>query len=138
MLASLNENDIYSFLIFILIYPIFSFAIAYFLGKQRQIGFKWSMFFCLTLFPITGLIITMLSRKYSYKSKTKGTTKRILGQLIVFFGIIFLLWFDIKFGNHNLKIGTLLPLSGLIGLGLYLIDIADVSDDDSDKFNLNL
>lgn len=32
-------------------------------GEKRKIGFGWSFFFCLTLSPIIGGIITMLSSK---------------------------------------------------------------------------
>jgi hypothetical protein len=40
-----------------------SFLIAEYLGSKRNIGFGWSLFFCLFFSPLLGLIITLLSRK---------------------------------------------------------------------------
>ncbi len=33
------------------------------LGRNRNIGYGWSLFFCLMLSPIIGLIITLCSKK---------------------------------------------------------------------------
>ena len=40
-----------------------SFLIAEYIGTKRNIGFGWSLFFCLFLSPLIGLLITLLSRK---------------------------------------------------------------------------
>ncbi len=45
---------------------IISLMIARFLGSKRNIGFGWSLFFCLFLSPFIGLIITLLSGKKNY------------------------------------------------------------------------
>lgn len=125
-------------LIIIAIYPLFSFVIAYFLGKKRQIGFKWSLFFSLTLLPVSGLIITMLSRKHPKNSKTKSSTKRILGQVILLIAAISFFAFVYTFEFGKSAFSALIPLSGIIGLGLYLIDLGDINNDDSETYNLNL
>jgi hypothetical protein len=47
----------------LLLYLVFAFLIAHFLGSKRKIGFGWSFFFSIFPNPIVGLIITLLSRK---------------------------------------------------------------------------
>jgi uncharacterized membrane protein len=47
----------------LLLYLVFAFLIAHFLGRKRKIGFGWSFFFSIFPNPIVGLIITLLSRK---------------------------------------------------------------------------
>ena len=39
------------------------FAIAYFIGGERKIGFGWSLAACIFLSPVIGLIITLCSEK---------------------------------------------------------------------------
>jgi len=38
-------------------------ALVALLGKDRKIGYGWSLFFCVILSPIIGLIIILLSKK---------------------------------------------------------------------------
>lgn len=44
-------------------YIVPSALIAGFLGRNRKIGLGWSLFFCLFLSPIVGLIIVLFSPK---------------------------------------------------------------------------
>ena len=68
----------------------------------------------------------MLSRKYPKNSKTKSSTKKILGQVFVLLGVIFLLGFLFNFELGDSPLIIILHISGIIGLGLYLIDLAEV------------
>ncbi len=49
-------------LIYFIIISIITVLIAL-LGKDREIGFGWSLVFCIFLSPIIGLIIILLSKK---------------------------------------------------------------------------
>lgn len=95
-----------------------SYAIAHFLGKKRQIGFGWSLFFNLCFGPIIGLIITLLSRKYYDPNPQPSKGKKIWGWiLIILFSLSVAGWF-VRDGNSPL---TLSAGIGFIGLGIYLI-----------------
>src|SRR5690554_4151944 len=66
-----------------LIYLGLCFAVAYFLGRKRQIGFGWSLFFCIFLSPITGFIVTMLSPKYYDDNPAPSTGKKVAGWIMI-------------------------------------------------------
>lgn len=46
-------------------------ALVALLGKDRKIGYGWSLFFCIFLSPIIGLIIILCSKKNSSKDFTE-------------------------------------------------------------------
>lgn len=52
--------------LFLIINLVVSLLIARYLGSRRNIGFGWSLFFCLFLSPFLGFIITILSGKKNY------------------------------------------------------------------------
>jgi hypothetical protein len=102
-----------------------SILIAYFLGRKRQIGFGWSLFFCLFLSPLGGFITTMLSRKYYDSNPKPSNLMNIFGWgLIVIFTLVSIVEIQryIKFpGNQRPLLGFSL---GLAGLGVYLVGLS--------------
>jgi len=118
---------------------IIAFAIAYFLGRKRQIGFGWSLFFCFFLSPLIGFIITMLSRKYYKENPEPSKLKRVIGWiLIIFFSFGLLGTYDNYTHNQNndnyiynqnrynhkgISINDISFSIGFIGLGFYLIGL---------------
>ena len=60
------SNDSF-YLILLLTNLTGSILIARYLGAKRNIGFGWSLFFCLLLSPVLGFIITILSGKKYYQ-----------------------------------------------------------------------
>ncbi len=113
-------------LVLFLVFIGIAFAIAYFLGMKRQIGFGWSFFFCLFLSPIGGLIITMLSRKYYAPNPEPSFSKKVWGWiLIVLFslsGFGQLMNLGSEYGGAS-SINALFIAIGLIGLGFYLLEL---------------
>jgi len=101
-----------------------SLSIAYFLGRKRQIGSINSFVFCITLSPILGFIITMLSRKYYSDTPKPSLLKRGFGW---FFAIlaIFLMFSTILDTGYDTpsSIGSLFFQLGLGYLGYYLIEL---------------
>ena len=101
-----------------------SYLIARFLGKKRQIGFEWSIFFCVSMSPIIGFIITMTSRKYYSDNPSPSIIKKIFGWFFIVFGALALFGAAMEdsriYGPTFLKV---LPQLGIIGLGYYMIQI---------------
>ena len=61
-----------------------SFVVANYLGSKRQIGYGWSLFFCLTLTIVGGLIVTLLSRKYQPDNTTPPSrVKIVIGWILI-------------------------------------------------------
>jgi hypothetical protein len=98
------------------------FAIAYFLGRKRQIGLNWSLFFCFFLSPIVGFISTMLSPKYYDDPPEPSKTKQVTGWIIaVLFSLPVLGGVaGLASGNASFEIiqGTFMGI-GLVGAGIY-------------------
>lgn len=111
--------------VFFILYGVTSFAIGYFLGKKRQIGFGWSFFFCIFLSPVGGFIITMLSRKYYNQNPEPSKSKRHWGMLLIF---IFCYRILFEFMDYSGRSSGASPLDfllsiGFIGLGFYLKEL---------------
>ena len=108
-----------------------SFVVANYLGSKRQIGYGWSLFFCLTLTIVGGLIVTLLSRKYQPDNTTPPSrVKIVIGWiLIIFFSLSILgncigLIRDSTSPERIEIIVKMLSLAvGFIGLGIYLIKL---------------
>lgn len=101
-----------------------SFIIAKYLGEKRQIGLQWSFFFCVSLTPIIGFIITMASRKYYSDNPSPSLIKKIFGWFFVVLGVLTLLGAAMEDSyNYSPTILRILPQLGIIGLGYYLIEI---------------
>ena len=114
-------------IVILAVFIVISIVISYYLGRNRQIGFRWSLFFCIFLNPVIGLIITLLSRKY-YKAKpSKG--KKIFGQVLAIPFSLFLIpaiFGIINEPNGNFYLANIQLLSfslGMIGLGFYLMEL---------------
>lgn len=117
----------------IFIWIALSVAIAFFLGRKRHIGSRWSFFFCLFLTPIIGFVITMLSRKYQGSNPKPSILTKVFGWIIIALCVFPSINQVIYFANggieHALSVGGFGYLYGrtivfiLIGLGIYLIEI---------------
>ena len=98
-----------------------AFLIAYFLGRKRQIGFGWSLFFSVVFSPIVGFIITMLSPKYYDDNPEPSKNKRVVGWILaIFFGLSALASLMAASQDPS-ALGAAGVGIGLSGAGLYLI-----------------
>ncbi len=116
------------FLVFI-IWAVIAFIIAYFLGRKRQIGFGWSLFFCffLILPPIGGLVATLLSRKHYAPNPTPSKAKKIWGWVIIVLAAMSFMGNVSMVSKGQATISTFTVLGwciGFIGLGFYLIELS--------------
>jgi len=116
----------------ILLLLIFSFLLAYFFGKKRQIGLGWSLFFCFFLNPIIGFIIILLSRKYADPNPEPSKPKTIAGWALIAIASIVVLGgvngLIVGFPENNnipvsMWIGWMFFYIGLIGLGYYMVQL---------------
>ena len=127
----MNAYGVFMFIIIIIIMLIIDFAIAYFLGRKRQIGFGWSLFFCFFLGPLIGFIITMLSRKYYKENPEPSKLKKIIGWILIIFFSFGLLGQLIPDNNYTYNQNSydhmnIISFSiGFIGLGFYLIGLGN-------------
>jgi hypothetical protein len=130
-------------IILICVMPFYSYIIAYFFGKKRKIGFKWSFLFGLLLTPFLGIYIVMLSPKHydeyykpSIAKKAIGTTIMIVMAICILFQIINYQDFNtysqdsLNYINstnfktkENYEIFSWLFLIGLFLIGNYIYDI---------------
>ena len=110
----------------LLTFTFLGFAIAYFLGKKRWIGFWWSLFFCISLSPLLGYIITIFSSKIDEKPFTSSVIQ-VWGWLLIPIGVLSgigtltaLFVEDIKVVPEAIIYGFMVSL-GVIGFGIYII-----------------
>lgn len=113
-------------LLVFVIYCTFAYLIAQYLGRNRQIGFGWALFFSFFLSPIGGLIITILSPKDFENNQEPSSTKNIIGWiLIVFFSFSVLMKLftleNVPTEHLSMQINSISIGFGFIGLGYYLI-----------------
>lgn len=117
------------------IYCLLTLTIAHYLGRNRQIGFGWSLFFSFFLSPLGGLIITLLSAKDTDNKQAPSTTKKNIGWiLIVFFlfGILMKLITleDVPSEHLLMQINSIFMSIGFVGLGYYLILLSKGNTED--------
>jgi hypothetical protein len=111
-------------LMVILLLFILAIIIAFYLGKKRQTGFKWSLFFSFFLNPLFGLIITILSRKIDANHPKSSKAKRIIGWIImVWFGLAFFGASIPEYADMQYHVIRVFMTIGLIGLGYYLKEL---------------
>jgi hypothetical protein len=113
-------------LITLIFYGLICFLIAHFFGKQRQIGFEWSLIFCLLLTPIIGFLIIMLSRKHYQENYPPSKAKRIWGILIsIFSGYMFIeSWYRYasRWGTER-DFVSMITFLGILLVGVYLYQL---------------
>jgi hypothetical protein len=103
---------------------VIALLIAYLAGRNRQIGFGYSLFFCIFLSPIIGAIITFASPSTSKPPPDKSNIKIYLGYAILLLSSIVVIsgLFRIGSGPVPEAIYTIVGFYiGIIGAGLYLI-----------------
>lgn len=111
-----------------------SYVVANYLGSKRQIGFGWSLFFCLTLTIVGGLIVTLLSRKYNSDNATPPSrAKIVIGWILIIFFSLSILGNCIGLSSASPErieiIVKMLSLAvGFVGLGIYLIKLGKNND----------
>ena len=111
-----------------------SFVVANYLGSKRQIGYGWSLFFCLTLTIVGGLIVTLLSRKYKPdNTKPPSRVKIVIGWILIIFYSLSIIGNCIRISdsspeNREIIVKMLSLAVGFIGLGIYLIKLGKSKD----------
>jgi MFS family permease len=108
----------------LIFYSGLCFAIAYFLGRKRQIGLGWSLFFSLFFSPIIGFLATMLSPKYYDPDPEPSGVKRVIGWIIAGFFGVGVIVAPVSAGMINGPAAALQQLFlaiGMVGVGAYLI-----------------
>lgn len=109
-----------------LLYIIIAISIAYFKGRERQIGFAWSLFFSLCN-PIIGLFIILQSRNNNEPIPEPSKSKKIWGWVLIvlfsIFSIAPLIALSEGLGGSNLY-SALGMCIFFIGLGMYLIQLS--------------
>lgn len=96
-------------------------VIAHFLGRYRQMGFGWCLFFCIFFTPIAGFIAVMLNSKYYDPTPKPSSTKFYVGLVMVVLfsiGIIGFLSNPILLRHSP---GSIAYYIGFVGWGIYLI-----------------
>ena len=63
----------YDWITGVLIYLYATFLVSKVFGEKRQIGYRKSIYWCILLTPIIGLIITLSSPKLNTEKKTQNT-----------------------------------------------------------------
>lgn len=106
-------------LIAFILYFLISAIIADKLGRNRQIGLNWSLFFCLLATPIVGVIIIYLSKKLTDPPPIRSILKIVIGIfLLILFGMLLMKFLENPHWDFILNIYIT-----LISLGIYLIGI---------------
>jgi hypothetical protein len=105
------------------LYVVAAVVIAYFLGKKRHIGPKWSLFFSVFLTPIIGLLLTAISPNQDAHGPKPSKFKTILGWIMVVFFVLMFVNIILSSQNQDIPPFSLLMVNvGLIGLGMYFVD----------------
>ena len=111
-----------------------SYVVANYLGSKRRIGFGWSLFFCLTLTIIGGLIVTLLSRKDYSDAKPPSRAKIVIGWILIIFYSLSILGICIELMGGasperiEIRVKMLSLAVGFVGLGIYLIKLGKSND----------
>ncbi len=112
---------------FLLLYAISALIISFFIGRKRQIGFLWSLFFCCTLTPVLGFLVTIFSIKYDKPNPNYSRSNLQWGYaLIVIFAGGMLSQLLKKINDPQLfylPLDTIVFQIGMLGLGIYLTQI---------------
>lgn len=121
----------YNYLIALFVNLIASFAIAFFIGSKRRIGFWYSFIFCTTFSPIVGFFITIFSPSLKSRDAYKNLEGKYFTWAIVSFAFAGMaaiiaiytgyLYFESPdfYTTDNIWLYTFLSI-GLFALGLYL------------------
>lgn len=121
--------------LFSIIMLIFSFLLAYFIGRERRIGFGWSFLLSFTL-PLVGGFLTVFSKEPGSKPRKRSVTLMIIGVLSAFSAFKTFLKFlgeDVRRnGWGNIEYVSVMPSFGLFVLFLYLFFLGFASDDEDD------
>lgn len=117
----LNPRGFEFLLLYLVLFGLLSFPIAYFVGRKRRIGFWFSFVLGLLLTPFISWLPTVVSRKKSmdnHNSKSLNVLRKIAGVLLIIIAL-----FGILFNSNNPKdnfISYFLGF-GLLAYGIYLL-----------------
>lgn len=98
-----------------------SILVAFLLGRKRQIGFWWSLFFGFTLNPFISLIISQVSGKITDPNPEFSIGKLIYGITLLVVGLLFgsALFGDVWTEDEKYQVITI--GIGLFGGGIYVL-----------------
>jgi hypothetical protein len=109
------------FLIYIILFGVLSFLLAFFIGKYRMIGFWFSFVLGILLTPFVSWLPIILSRKksnFEEFTKTKKILRKMLGVILII-GALFGLLFNANAPKDNFQ--PYFIAFGLIAYGIYLL-----------------
>ena len=101
-------------------YVFISAILPFYVGKKRQIGFGWSWWFSITMSPILGLIVILLSKELSEGPPSKSKVKVLIGRILI---IIAVLSVVMNFSNMVQNIYAIMSTVAYFSLGVYLIGL---------------
>ena len=115
-------------IVLLIINSIMALLVGHFIGKKRHIGFGWSVIVCLGTSAIIGTVIALISPKLNTSPHKPTKTKRVVGIIMIIWGILgFLEYFEksqAKYQNiDSFSAGCL-----LITIGMYLYHLSKQGD----------
>ena len=110
-----------------------------FIGRERRIGYSWSLFFNIFLGPIIALIIMLKSPKNKYQVLSPSISRKIWGWIFIalFSFMIIVQAYQIierQVGFFQFIFGFFI-LVGPVGLGYYLVTTSKGINYNSDKIH---
>jgi len=93
------------------------------MGSKRYIGTGWSVFFCVTLSPIIGFILTIISPKKVEGYESPIVKYRFIGIIVssifLLAGLLALIGACMGLGSSEPPFKAIVICIGFIGLGIY-------------------
>jgi len=133
----------FGLLFYIAIFTLIGYLIAKYLGQKKQIGFRLSLFFSITLTPIFGFLVTLMTKSSKEPAPNPSKLKKIIGWVFVLCGIG--LFTQIEPNIHSVRdtstvtyiaviVVRLMMILGVLGFGGFLLGRANGSRYDTIKF----
>lgn len=108
-------------ILLLILFIIASIAIAFLIGKNKRIGFAWTLFFGLFLTPISALIFSLLSYPKEQMTNSKGDKYNIpLGVIMLLLSLGAMRQvYTIDSLTGSFDTNTFIFGMGLLGLAIY-------------------
>lgn len=121
-LNSIQESSsVNFFFLYILLFGILSFLLAYFIGRDRRIGFWFSLILGILITPFISWLPIIISRRKEDSTTLSNSNKiirKVLGVLLIVFPVFGILL------NTNATKDSFIPyflVIGIVSYGLYLL-----------------